>query len=99
MNGNSKWLAWAGPLFVIGFAVIIFGLEGSTPGEKASLDKINAYYSSHQGRSTVASLMAPLGAALLVLFAAYVRSLARERNPAATVGPNVMLAGAVLWAG
>jgi hypothetical protein len=95
---TSKWLAWTGPLFVVGFAVIIFGLEGSTPGEKAHLDKINAYYSSHQGRTTTAALMAPLGAVLLVLFASYLRAIARDRNPAAVIGPNVLFAGALLWA-
>src|SRR4051812_45742753 len=101
MNGSrtSRWLAWTGPLFVVGFAIIVFGLEGSTPDEKASLQKITSYYSAHQGRSTAASFLAPLGAALLVIFAAYVRAVARERNPAAGVGPNVLLAGAVLWAG
>jgi hypothetical protein len=101
MNGarTSKWLAWTGPLFVVGFAVIVFGLEASTPDEKASLSKITSYYNAHQGRSTTAALMAPLGAALLVLFASYLRSVAREKNPAAIVGPTVLVAGAVLWAG
>jgi hypothetical protein len=99
MNGStSRWLAWTGPLFVTGFAVIIIGLEQSTPGETASVQKIQAYYGSHQGRTTAAALMAPAGALLLIMFASYVRSLVRERNDNAGVGPTVFVAGAVLWA-
>src|SRR4051794_17061630 len=98
MNRPPKWLAWTGPLFVVGFAVIVFGLEGSTPGEKATAAKIMSYYGSHQGRVTFAALMGPLGAALLVLFASYLRALARARDGGGGVGPTVLVAGAVLWA-
>jgi hypothetical protein len=97
MNRPSKWLAWTGPLFVLGFAVIVFGLEGSTPGEKASTQKIISYYGSHQGRVATAAFLAPLGAALLLLFAGYLRALARGTDGGGGVGPTVMVGGAVLW--
>jgi hypothetical protein len=83
-------------LFTIGFIVIVVALEPNTPGEKASAQKVMDYYNSHQGRTLTSVFLAPLGALLLVLFASYLRSLARERNSA--VGPTVLVSGAILWA-
>lgn len=98
MRGIPRWLAWTGPLLTIVFAISVFMLEGSTPGEKASTAKIQHYYGTHQGRVTASALLSPLGALLIVLFASYVRSLARERTGGNGVGPTVLISGAVLWA-
>jgi hypothetical protein len=99
MNGSnsSRWLALTGPLFTVIFAVAIFALEQSTPGEKASAAKVMDYYNSHQGRITLSALLAPAAAALLVMFASYLRSLARLAGNAG-VGPTVLMGGAILWA-
>jgi hypothetical protein len=98
MNGpnSSRWLALTGPLFTVVFVIVGFGLLGSTPGEKASAQKVVDYYSSHQGRATAAALLAPLGAAILVLFGSYLRARAREAG-ATGVGPTVLIGGVVLW--
>jgi hypothetical protein len=99
MDGaRSKWLAWTGPLFVVGFAVIAFGVEGSTPGEKATAQHVVNFYNAHRTSYTVDALIGPLGAALLILFVSYVRSLARQTNAASGAGPTVLVAGGVLWA-
>jgi hypothetical protein len=100
MNGarSSRWLAWAGPLFTIGFGVIVFALQPSTPGEKASAQRVVNYYEAHQGRTLTSAFMGPLGAILLILFASYVASLARDRADGAGAGPTVLVAGAVVWA-
>src|SRR4051794_19741757 len=98
MELKNRWLVWTGPAFTVLFVVAAIALEGNTPGEKASAEEVMKYFNSHQGRTTTSVFLAPLGAALLVLFASYVRTLARDRLPAAGAGPTVLVAGAVLWA-
>jgi hypothetical protein len=96
---DSRWLTWTGPLFVLVFYVGALGLGGSMPGEKASADKVVAYFESHQGRSLIGVFLAPAMCTLLLLFFAYVRSLARTGGAdGGGVGPTVMIAGAILWA-
>jgi hypothetical protein len=99
MNGaRGRWLAWTGPIFTVVFAIAAFVLEGNLPGEKSSGDKVVTYFGAHQGRTEASAFLAPLGAALLVLFASYLRSVARDRGDSRGVGPTVLVAGAVLWA-
>lgn len=98
MEGTSRWLVWTGPLFTVGFVVSVLFLEGETPSEKASPQRVMAYYNSHQARSLTSVFLAPLAATLLVLFAAHLRAVARDRGGRAGPGPTVLLAGAVLWA-
>ena len=97
MNGDraSRWLIWSGPLFAVVFIVLSFG-TGSPPGNGASAAKVMAFYHDHRGGQLASALLAPLGAALLVLFAAQVRMRARALRDG-TTGPTVLLAGAVLW--
>jgi hypothetical protein len=94
----SRWQAWTGPLFTVVFFVAVFALEGSTPGEQDSAQKVMAYYNSHQTRTMIAVFLAPAAAALLILFASYLHSLARERSGTASPGPTVLISGAILWA-
>ena len=98
MNGDraSRWLIWSGPLFALVFLILGFS-TGSTPGDGASAAKVMTYYHDHRTAQLVGSLLAPLGAALVVLFAAQVRLRARELRQG-TTGPIVLLSGAVLWA-
>jgi MFS family permease len=98
MELKNRWLVWTGPAFTVLFVIASMALEGNTPGEKASADEVMKYYNAHQGRTTASVFLAPLGAALLVLFASYVRTLVRDREPAVGAGPTVLVAGAVLWA-
>lgn len=56
------------------------------------------YYNAHQGRTLTSTFLAPLLAALLVLFASHIRTMVRDRHLVPGPGPTVMLAGAVLWA-
>jgi hypothetical protein len=98
MDLKNRWLVWTGPLFTIVFAVAVFALEGSTPGEKASAREVMDYYNAHQGRTLTTVFLSPLLAALLVLFASHVRTMVRDRHLVPGPGPTVLLAGAVLWA-
>jgi hypothetical protein len=97
MNGGraSRWLIWSGPLFAVVFLIVGFS-TGSTPGDGASAAKVMAYYHDHRTAQLISVFLAPLGAALLVLFAAQVRLRARALRQA-TTGPTVLLSGAVLW--
>ena len=99
MNGDraSRWLIWSGPLFAVVFLVLGFA-TGSPPGDGASAAKVMAFYHDHRTGQLTSVFLAPLGAALLVLFAAQVRVRARALRQA-TTGPTVLLAGAVLWSG
>ena len=98
MDLKNRWMVWTGPLFTIVFAVGIFTLDGSTPGEKASVREVMDYYNAHQGRTLTSVFLSPLLAALLVLFASHVRTMVRDRHLVPGPGPTVLLAGAVLWA-
>jgi hypothetical protein len=93
----SRWLAWTGPLFTVLFVVVGLALQGNTPGEKASVQKVMDYYNSHHDRTLVSVFLAPAASALLILFVSYIRSLARERGDAAGAGPTVLVSGAILW--
>lgn len=95
MGTNSRWLVWTGPLFTVLFAVMLFGLEGETPNEKASTETVTAYFNSHRGRTIAEIFLTPLLATLLILFISHLRSLVRAT---ADAGPTVMISGAVLWA-
>jgi hypothetical protein len=94
----SRWLAWTGPLFTVLFFVAILALEGSTPGEQASAQRVMDYYNSHQTRTLISVFLAPVAAALLLLFVSYLRSLARERSISVGPGPTVLVGGGILWA-
>jgi hypothetical protein len=98
MDNTSRWLVWTGPLFAVGFIVSVLFLEGETPSDKASAERVMDYYNAHQGRSLVSAFLAPLGATLLVLFAAHLRAIARGRGDSGGTGPTVLLSGAILWA-
>jgi hypothetical protein len=92
----SKLLVWTGPLAFVVFLVAIFVLEGSTPDADASADKVMAYYNGRSDRSLISAFLAPLVAALLVVFASRVSALARRRGNDGA-GPSVLISGAVLW--
>jgi uncharacterized PurR-regulated membrane protein YhhQ (DUF165 family) len=94
---NARWLIWTGPLFAVVFLVVGLVLDGSSPGEKASAAEVMKHYNSHQGRTLIDTFLAPLGAALLVLFAAEIRTRVRERGDRGA-GPTVLVGGAVLLA-
>ena len=97
MDLKNRWMVWTGPLFTIVFAVAVFALEGSTPGEKASAQEVMDYYNAHQGRTLTTVFLSPLLAALVVLFASHIRTMVRDRHLVPGPGPTVLLAGAVLW--
>ncbi|MDQ1689736.1 MAG: hypothetical protein QOK42_2711 [Frankiaceae bacterium] len=94
---DSRWLVWTGPVFTVLFYAAIFGLEGSTPGEKDSAKSVTAYYNSHQGRGMAEVFLTPLLVLLLVLFVSHVRTLARIAAGGTGSGPTVMVSGAILW--
>jgi hypothetical protein len=85
-------------VFGVLFVVMLF-VSGDTPGEGASAKDVLAHYEAHKGAATLSALLGPLAGALIVLFFAQLRTLARERAVAPGAGPTVMVAGAVLWAG
>ena len=95
--GSRNW-AWTGVAFFVLFAVSVFFLSGSTPGEKASAQKVMDYYNSHNGRSMTDALLSPVLVALGVIYFVYLRARARAAGAKSDVGPTTMLAGAVIWA-
>ena len=96
-TGSRNW-AWTGVAFFILFAVSVFVLNGSTPGEKASAQKVMDYYNSHNGRSMTDALLSPLLVALGVLYFTYLRGRFRDAGATSDVGPTTMLVGAAIWA-
>jgi hypothetical protein len=95
--GSRNW-AWAGIAFFVLFAVSIFFLNGSTPGEKASAQKVMDYYNSHNGRSMTDALLSPVLVALGTIYFVYLRARARDSGAKSDVGPTTMLVGAAIWA-
>ena len=95
---SARLLAWTGPLFAVLFLVAVLGVQGDTPGEGASGQEVVAYYDGNETETLVSVFSAGPLAALLVLFFAHLRWLARERRVATGAGPTVMVAGSVLWA-
>ena len=95
---KARLLLLTGPLFTLVFLVAVLFVEGNTPGEKSSGEKVVAYYDSHQGSSLVGVFAGPAMAALLVLFFSQLRSLSRDGSSDAGPGPTVMVGGAILWA-
>ena len=89
-----RWFAWSGPLFTVGWVVFGLILGGSPPGDKASAARVMEWYNEHQGRTVVGALSAPLGAFLILMFAAYVRRIARDRG-APLIGPTLFVGGAI----
>jgi uncharacterized membrane protein len=98
-NRTERLWALTGPAFTVLFAAVIFVIVPDTPGEKASAQQVVDYYNSHQGRSVTNAFISPLLAALLLLFVAYLRSRTRGRgrSTTASIGPVVLVAGAVVW--
>lgn len=100
MNGlrSPRWLALAGPLFAVVFIVAIFLLQGDTPEDQASGQEVVDFYVDNETQGLIGAFLAPLLAALVVLFFSHLRSLARERRVSTGAGPTVMISGAVIWA-
>ena len=96
-NRFTRWLIWAGPLFAVLFLIAAFLLAGDTPGEKASAAEVMRYFDAHHDRGLTSVFLSPLGAALLLLFAAAMRGRARRQDDG-DITAAVMLGGAVLWA-
>ena len=94
----NRWLLWTGPVFAVLFFAVVILLQGSTPGEKASAEKVMDFYNSHQTRTLISVFLTPAAAALLVLFFSTLRSIVRGRDGESGPGPTVLLAGAILWA-
>lgn len=94
-NRSSRHLFWTGPVFAVAFMVLSFA-AGDSPGEKASAAKLNAYFHDHKNVLLVSVLLSALACALLIVFAAQLRSRAVELRQN-LVGPTVLVGGAVLW--
>lgn len=95
--GSRMW-AWTGVAFFVLFAVSVFVLNNSTPGEKASAQTVMHYYNGHYGRVTTDALLSPVLVALVVIYFTYLRARARAAGATSDIGPTTMLAGAVIWA-
>jgi hypothetical protein len=90
------------PLAGVCFAAVMLAALYLTRGEAdadAPAQVIYEYWHSHHGAQLVAALiLAPYGAALLVLFAAVLRSTLREHETHESVCAPILLAGAVVAA-
>src|SRR3954463_10080302 len=95
--GSRTW-AWTGIAFFVLYAVSVFVLNDSTPGEKASAQTVMHYYNGHYGRSLTDALLSPVLVALVVIYFTYLRARARDAGVTSDIGPTTMLAGAVIWA-
>jgi hypothetical protein len=95
-KASPRWLMWTGPIFALLFLVGGMALDTDGPGEKASGAKVIKFFDAREGRGLISVFATPLLVALLILFAAGLRSRARRQGTSG-VGATVMLAGAVLW--
>jgi len=100
MDGlRFRWLALAGPAFTLLFVVLVFVVQGDTPGTDATPDEVVGYFADERTTSLAGAFLSPLLALLLLLFTGHVRAVVRERRVSTGAGPTVMVSGAVLWAG
>jgi hypothetical protein len=99
-KSKERWWALAGPAFAVLFWAVIFALEGSTPGEKASAVEVVNYFNSHKGRTVADVFLAPLLVALLLLSVAYLRNRLRqhERGMTSRLGATMLVVGTAIWA-
>jgi hypothetical protein len=90
------------PLAGVGFEAVMLAALSLTRGEadaSASTQTIFDYWHGHHGAQLVAALvLAPYGAALLVLFAAVLCGTVRAHETEESLYPPVMFAGAVIAA-
>jgi hypothetical protein len=91
----SRLLVWCGPVFAVLFLALSF-ISGDTPDAKSSAAKVLNYYDDNSTKIMATVFLSPLAAALLIAFAAAVRSRARSTGQTGP-GPSVLLAGAVVW--
>lgn len=96
--GSQRW-AWTGVGFFVVFAVAVIALSANAPGETASAQKVMAYYNSHRGRILADVFLSPAIVTLLLLYITHLRARTRDAGVTSDMGPNVMFAGAVVWAG
>jgi hypothetical protein len=92
----SRLLIWTGPVFGLLFLVLGLVVAGDEPSKDDSTAKILAFYNDHSASVMTGVFLSPLAAALIILFAAELRSRARAGGASST-GASAMLGGAVVW--
>ncbi|MGQ0802819.1 MAG: hypothetical protein ACT4PI_02980 [Actinomycetota bacterium] len=97
-NENLKRLApLTGVLFVV-FVFVSFAIQGDPPGADEGAGEIAEWYTDHEGQTIFAALLASLGAASLVFFAATVRRALRRTEQAMGVLSMAAFGGGVVAA-
>jgi len=98
-KSNERWWAITGPAFAVVFWVVVFTLEGSTPGEQASPQEVVDYFNDHQGQTIADVFLAPLVMTMLLVFVAYRRARAREHERCLTarLASTVLIMGTAVW--
>jgi hypothetical protein len=96
---TARRLAPLSGIVAVVLIVIAFGALGqSTPGIKASPDKVASFYAAHSGREQGASFLIAIATFFLVVYAAALRGRLAGSAYAGSVWPNVAFAGGILAA-
>lgn len=90
---NDRWMLLAGPLFTLLF-ILIFLVQGSTPGEKDTADEVIAVFKDSDVRSSISAFLAIPAAAFLLVFLSRLRAGIDDRARAAR---SLLVAGGAVW--
>src|SRR3954452_13599351 len=92
-----RWFALAGPIgVVLAFVSALVGGEAASENDDGA--KILAFYDDKLGRGVAASFMWIAAAALIVLFAAYLRTALRDASGLGDTAALASFAGGVVLA-
>jgi hypothetical protein len=87
-----------GALFVVLVLVAFFAVAGNTPNGDASARKVVSYFSDHDTKEMIASVVLGLSAVPLLYFTAILRDRLRDALPERSVIPAFALGGGVVAA-
>lgn len=98
----SRWERWAPIAGVLAVALLFVGigvLGGNTPNSKASASKVIHFYTKHRNREMTAAFVAGIGAAVLLFFVSFLRSVLASASPTKRLANTAFGGGVVAVAG
>jgi hypothetical protein len=99
MQGKRNLVPLTGALFVVLVLIAFIPLGGNTPEGDDSAQKVVSFYSDHESREMIASIVLALGAVALLFFSAYLKQRLEEARPVRGVLPTVALGAGIVASG
>jgi len=88
-----------GALFVVLVLIAFIALGGETPEGDDSAQKVVSFYSDHETKEILASIVLGLGAVVLLFFAATLKQRLEEAKPDRGILPTVALGAGIVSSG